>query len=92
MDLMPVSDQSKNEQYYGNQEQPGGFRGIHGMAMMTVLGFVLRMWSGHGNIVDAPACGVAAALAISARTRCGAGCRTSKSSARAPARRRSGPK
>ena len=54
MDLMPVSDQSKNEQYYGNHEQPGGFRGIHSVSMMTVLGFVFRMWSGHGDIVDAP--------------------------------------
>jgi hypothetical protein len=54
MNLMPVSDQGKHEQHYGNHEQPRRFRGIHRMAMMPVLGFVLLMWSGHGNIVDAP--------------------------------------
>jgi len=52
MDLMPVSDQSKDEQHEGNQEQPG-FRGIHRMAMVTMLGLVLGQWSGHAGIVDA---------------------------------------
>jgi len=45
MDLMPVSDQSKDEQHQGNQEQPGGFRSVHCMAMVPTLGFVVRMWS-----------------------------------------------
>jgi hypothetical protein len=52
MDLMPVSDQSEYEQHYGNQEQPGGFRGIHRMAMVPVLGFVVGMGRGHAGIVD----------------------------------------
>jgi len=53
MDLMPVSDQSKDEQHKGNQEQPGGFRGIHRMAMVPMFGLVVGMWSGHADIVDA---------------------------------------
>jgi len=44
MDLMPVSDQSKDEQHNSNQEQSSGFRGIQRMAMMPMLGFVVRMW------------------------------------------------
>ena len=50
MDLMPVSDQCKDEQDNGNQEQSGGFRGVHGMAMVPMLGFVVRMWR-HAHIV-----------------------------------------
>jgi hypothetical protein len=53
MDLMPVSDQSKDEQYYGNHEQSSGFRGIHGVAMVPMLGFVVGMGSGHADIVIA---------------------------------------
>ncbi len=53
MDLMPVPDQSEHKQHKGNQEQPGGFRGIHRMAMVPMLGLVVGQWSGHADIVDA---------------------------------------
>lgn len=53
MDLMPVPDQSEHKQHKSNQEQPGGFRGIHRVAMVMMLGFVVGMWSGHADIVDA---------------------------------------
>jgi len=53
MDLMPVPDQSKHKEHKGNQEQPGGFRGIHRMAMVPMLGLVVGQWSGHADIVDA---------------------------------------
>jgi hypothetical protein len=53
MDLMPVSNQSKHKQHEGNQEQPGSFRGIHRMAMVTMFGLVVGMWNGHADIVDA---------------------------------------
>ena len=53
MDLMPVPDQSEHKQHKGNQEQPGGFRGIHRMTMVTMFGFVVGQWRGHADIVDA---------------------------------------
>jgi hypothetical protein len=53
MDLVPVSDESEDEQHKGNQEQPSGFRGIHRMAMVTMLGLVVGQRSGHADIVDA---------------------------------------
>jgi hypothetical protein len=52
MDLMPVSDQSKDQQYKGNQKQPRSFRGVHRMAMVTMLALVVGQWSGHADIVD----------------------------------------
>jgi len=54
MDLMPVSDQSEHEQHKGNQEQPGGFRGIHRMAMVTMLGLLFGLRRQHAPIVSPP--------------------------------------
>jgi hypothetical protein len=52
MDLMPVSDQSEHKQHKGNQEQPGGFRGIHRMAMVPMLGLLFGLWRQHAPIVS----------------------------------------
>jgi hypothetical protein len=52
MDLMPVPDQSEDKEHEGNEQQPGGFRGIHRVAMVTMLSIVVGQWSGHADIVD----------------------------------------
>jgi hypothetical protein len=54
MDLMPVSDQSEHKQHKSNQEQPSGFRGIHRMAMVTMLGLLFGLWRQHAPIVSPP--------------------------------------
>jgi hypothetical protein len=54
MDLMPVPNQSEHKQDKGNQEQPGGFRGIHRMPMVTMLGFLFGLWRLHAPIVSPP--------------------------------------
>lgn len=52
MDLVPISDQSQDKEHEGNEQQPGGFRGIYGMAMVTMRSIVVGQWSGHADIVD----------------------------------------
>jgi hypothetical protein len=54
MDLMPVSDQSEHKQHKGNQEQPGSFRGIHRMAMVSMFGFLFGLRRQHAPIVSPP--------------------------------------
>lgn len=54
MDLMPVPDQSEHQQHKGNQEQPSRFRGIHRMAMVTMLGFLFGLLWQHAPIVSPP--------------------------------------
>jgi hypothetical protein len=54
MDLMPVSNQGKDEQYYGNQEQPGGFRSIDRMAMVPMRILLLGLGRDHAPIVSPP--------------------------------------
>ena len=54
MDLVPVSDQSKNEQHERNQEQSGGFRRIHSMAVVPMFGLLLGLLRQHAPIVSPP--------------------------------------
>jgi hypothetical protein len=54
MDLMPVSDQGKDEQHHGNHEQPGGFRGIHRMAVVPMRILLLGLGREHAPIVSPP--------------------------------------
>ena len=48
MNVVPVADESKNQQDKCDEQQPGRFRGVDGMAVMPVSRFV---WDRHRNIV-----------------------------------------
>ena len=54
MDLMPVSDQSEYEQHKGNQEQSGGFRSVHCMAMVPMRILLFGLGREHMRIVSPP--------------------------------------
>lgn len=54
MDLMPVSDQSEYEQHKGNQEQSGGFRCVHRMAMVLMRILLFGLGREHMLIVSPP--------------------------------------
>ena len=54
MDLMPVSDQSEDEQHNGNQEEPGGFRGIYRVAMVPMRILLFGLGREHVPIVSPP--------------------------------------
>jgi len=50
MDALPVANQREDQQYEGNQEQSGCFRGVNRMAVMFVSG-IATAYAGHAYIV-----------------------------------------
>jgi hypothetical protein len=49
VDLVPVANQREDEQHKRDQQQPGSFRGVDGMAVMLVI--VLGSTIRHASIV-----------------------------------------
>jgi hypothetical protein len=51
MDLMPVANQSQDQQHHGNKEQPRGLRGIHSMPLVPARYLLLGLCREHADIV-----------------------------------------
>jgi hypothetical protein len=49
VDVLPVADESENEQHDRDEEQAGGFEGVD--VVLGRAGLPLRVWGGHADIV-----------------------------------------
>jgi hypothetical protein len=58
MNGMPIPDQGEDEQEKGDEKQAGSLRGVNGVPLLAVIGFLLRPCSKHENIVALDRCQV----------------------------------
>ena len=51
MNLVPVTDEGEHQKKKRDQQQSRGFRRIHRVPVVLLIGMILRIWGGHGAIV-----------------------------------------
>jgi len=51
VNLVPVADKREHQQEKRDQKQPCGFRRIHRVPVVLLIGMILRIWGGHAAIV-----------------------------------------